>query len=108
MNLEKERRETILLLRVLERDEIIQFSLEWENDTGYDSIPTIETHYVNGCVVPGCNFQRKDPVEMWFHVHLSKSHDPQYPLDKVVIGNLFYRAMKIHGLDVNEEENDNA
>lgn len=59
-------------------------SVEWERETGYDSIPTIETHYHTGtlwddryrCVFPDCGFVRRNPVDMWFHVHLGQRHDP--------------------------------
>ena len=51
-------------------------SLAWEQETGYDSIPTIERVYewsdtgVCSCVVPGCTFRRRDAEAMWRHVHI--------------------------------------
>ena len=55
-------------------------SLEWEKQTGNDSIATIERVYGrtrNGaylCVWPKCSFARKDAVAMWRHVHTA--HGP--------------------------------
>ena len=51
-------------------------SLLLEQVTGYDSIPTIESHYVTDtgsfrCVWPGCKFTRHDSYDMWRHVHFS-------------------------------------
>jgi hypothetical protein len=50
-------------------------SLNWENETGYDSIETIERLYARSasgaycCVWPHCSFARHDAVALWRHVH---------------------------------------
>jgi len=50
-------------------------SLEWEEQTGYDSIDTVERVYPRTksgayvCVHPGCSFARRDPVKIWRHTH---------------------------------------
>ena len=52
-----------------------KISLEWEKQTGYDSIATIKRVYdqtPNGaykCVWPDCKFVRKDAAVLWKHVH---------------------------------------
>lgn len=64
---------------------LVDVSVDLEKITGYDSIPTVLDHYraydaeVEGrmvleCVVPGCHFRRRDPAEMWIHVHFSPKH----------------------------------
>lgn len=50
-------------------------SLEWEKQTGYDSIATIERIYERSasgaycCVWPDCKVARNDAAKMWRHVH---------------------------------------
>ena len=57
------------------------WSVKYEQETGKDSIPTIERVYMRTergggiiCIFPGCNFVRKDAEAMWRHVHASKKH----------------------------------
>lgn len=56
-------------------------SLELEEETGYDSIPTIERTYLDlderdvyECPFPDCSLVRRDSVAMWKHVHFSRKH----------------------------------
>lgn len=57
------------------RQRLIKISLDWEEQTGYDSIPTIERVYdrtTRGgymCVYPKCSFARLDSIAVWRHVH---------------------------------------
>lgn len=98
---ETERREAVRLFRALEPERQLELSLQWEHDTGYDSIPTIQTHYEYGCVFPGCKVQHKNkPEEMWIHVHLSRKH----PNDPVIMKNLYARIMRAHGLEVDDND----
>jgi hypothetical protein len=58
-----------------------QLSKHIEDDTGYDSVETIEKMYLEGpnsylCCFPECSFRRADPEEMWKHVHLGPKHHP--------------------------------
>lgn len=60
-----------------------------ERDTGLDSIATIERVYPDDegetcvCVYPECGYRRRDPVEMWWHVHFSDKHyKPSEGLDR--------------------------
>lgn len=64
-------------------------SLEWEKQTGYDSIATVKRIYDRTpsgaylCVWPGCEFARKDAAKLWRHVHSShetKSLPPKLAL----------------------------
>jgi hypothetical protein len=62
--------------------DLVTLSVEIEADGGWDSIPTIDRMYrwpdedsACRCVMPGCEFRRHDPVEMWKHVHVS-GHNP--------------------------------
>lgn len=58
-------------------------SIWWEDRGGWDSIPTVETHYsyhddgVYACVWPGCPFTRRDAVAVWKHVHFAPKHRPK-------------------------------
>jgi hypothetical protein len=58
-----------------DKHQLAAISLEWEKQTGYDSIATIERVYQrspNGayvCVWPKCSFARKDSAALWRHVH---------------------------------------
>jgi hypothetical protein len=57
-----------------------RWSLAWERETGADSIATIERLYERTpsggitCVYPGRVYTRRDPEEMWLHVHFSPKH----------------------------------
>lgn len=59
----------------LSDDELRALSRVWEDQTGYDSIDTVERVYEQSesgaykCVCPGCSFARHDAVKMWRHVH---------------------------------------
>lgn len=72
-------RERVKELRLLTRDQLHALASAWEEKSGHDSIVTIINVYEQGdsgaykCVWPRCRFSRKDPVEMWFHVHF-KDH----------------------------------
>lgn len=49
-------------------------SVQWEEATGYDSIPTVERYAKSGsgaylCPWPYCEVRRKDSHAMWRHVH---------------------------------------
>lgn len=56
-------------------DDLEAISLEWEKQTGYDSIATIKRVYTRApsgayqCVWPGCEFARQDAAKLWKHVH---------------------------------------
>lgn len=57
----------------------VELTLLIEKEIGSDSVPTIDDKYrwrssTCECVFPGCHFRRRSPVEMWFHVHMSKTH----------------------------------
>lgn len=101
MNVETTRRETNRLLRALEQIDLVNFSLDWEEATGFDSIPTIREHYEDECVIPGCDYFRTSPIEMWFHVHLSRKHLRD---DKTLLANLHHWAMLAHGLEIDDQE----
>lgn len=53
---------------------------EWENQWGYDSFDTIETHYddkddgVFHCKWPECSFARRNVEDMWLHIHFAPKH----------------------------------
>jgi hypothetical protein len=57
-------------------------SVNLEAKTGFDSIPTIERIYARNeagappydCPFPHCAATRRDPVEMWRHVHFGRKH----------------------------------
>lgn len=65
-------------------DELIALSLRLEAETGYDSIPTVETFRRVGshigddntglihCCFPGCRVKGSDVIGMWRHWHFSK------------------------------------
>lgn len=63
---------TAASLRGLDLEKI---SLEWERQTGNDSIPTIKAIYEQTeagaykCVWSGCSFARRDADVVWLHVH---------------------------------------
>lgn len=56
-------------------DELRALSVKLEDETMYDSIPTIERIYQTTdsgayeCPWPTCVVVRRDPVVMWRHVH---------------------------------------
>lgn len=58
-----------------EGPDVRERSKRLEEETGADSIETIEHVYDRGpsgairCVYPGCKFHRFDAVAMWRHVH---------------------------------------
>lgn len=62
--------------------DVRDWTLRYEADTGYDSIPTIERVYCVGedeglyeCVHPGCGWRTRDAERMWRHVHgLTRKH----------------------------------
>jgi 8-oxo-dGTP pyrophosphatase MutT (NUDIX family) len=67
-------------------------SLELEEETGFDSIPTIERVYDRSdrgsifCPYPGCRYSRRDPVAIWWHVHFGfhgLSFDARSPAEVV-------------------------
>ena len=69
-----------LIERAVARWRTVKLSLAWEEQTGYDSIPTIERVYERTgrgrtdsgaykCVWPKCGFARRDSVALWRHVH---------------------------------------
>lgn len=99
MNVETTRRETNRLLRALDLEDLVQFTLDWERSTGYDSIPTIKDHY-EYCPSPGCDYFRTNPVEMWFHVHLSRKH---LHTDTTILKNLHWCARDLHDLEVDDD-----
>ena len=51
-----------------------------EQQTGYDSIPTIERMYRTTpsgtikCCYPHCTVLRRRPEDMWRHIHFSQKH----------------------------------
>jgi hypothetical protein len=55
--------------------EVEALSLAWEVETGCDSIPTIRRLYdrspsgVYLCIWPGCSWGRRNPEQVWRHVH---------------------------------------
>jgi hypothetical protein len=59
----------------MDRPALVALSLDWEERTGNDSIPTIERVYERTaggavlCVWPGCHFARRDAEKLWRHVH---------------------------------------
>lgn len=69
-----------------------ELSRQLEEQTGADSIDTVERIYLDGdgrryeCVHPGCPFVRRDPVAMWRHVHFSRRHGLSFgvPLERLV------------------------
>jgi len=59
-------------------------SLDWEKQTGYDSIAMIERLYGRAsgayvCVWPGCTFARRDSIKMWQHVHTAHGENSLPP-----------------------------
>lgn len=50
-------------------------SVDLEQETGFDSIATIERVYNRSdsgsivCCYPDCRYSRRDPVAIWWHVH---------------------------------------
>lgn len=66
-------------------------SLEWEKQTGYDSIPTIRRIYEQTstgayvCVFPRCRFARRDAVQLWRHVHTAHGPNSLPPSDMVPV-----------------------
>lgn len=58
----------------LARSELEQLSVALEDDTGFDSIPTVERLYDGVCCFPDCEFHRSDPAALWEHVHFSRKH----------------------------------
>lgn len=65
--------------------ELRHLSVSLEQQTGFDSIPTIERVYEESdggaylCVFPGCGFKRKDATAMWLHVHFGPHGRPFGP-----------------------------
>jgi hypothetical protein len=65
-------------------------ALAYEDETGYDSIDTIESVYecteagAYLCPYPHCKVARHDPLQMWFHVH--GGHGDHLPIDEFVQG----------------------
>lgn len=56
-------------------------SLALERETGYDSIPTIETHYQDYdrpgryvCCFPDCGTRTRTAERMWLHIHFAVKH----------------------------------
>ena len=68
-----------------------------EARTGADSIATIERVYDRSesgayrCVFPGCRFIRRDPVNMWYHLHFGQAHGLSFG------ERTAYAAWKKHG-----------
>ena len=64
-----------------------ELSRQLEEQTGADSIATVERIYLDGdgkryeCVYPDCGFVRYDPVAMWKHVHFSRKHGLSFGVD---------------------------
>lgn len=60
-------------------------SEDWEQQTGYDSIPTIERVYERTpagafcCPWPRCGVVRRDSVAMWRHVHTGHGNNTLPP-----------------------------
>lgn len=69
---------------VLINDEL---SVAWEDESGYDSIPTIERVYDRTpsgaylCCWPGCKVARRDAGALWVHVHTAHTVDSCLPPD---------------------------
>jgi hypothetical protein len=62
-----------------DHDALVALSVRLEDETGYDSIPTIEMGYsgkpgVYLCPFPDCEFAHRNAVEMWKHYHFSAKH----------------------------------
>lgn len=70
-------------------DDVVALSLEWEAETGYDSIPTIERVYDRApsgayvCVWPGCSYSRHYSGSMWRHVHSAHGQNCLPPSERV-------------------------
>ena len=62
----------------LSRAELTVLFVEMEDETGYNSIPTIENMYRGLCVFPDCTFGSKDALAMWQHVHFGRKHGPSF------------------------------
>lgn len=54
--------------------DLVELSVQLQDETGYDSIPTIEAMYHGQCVFPDCDFGSKSPEKMWKHVHFARKH----------------------------------
>ena len=55
-----------------------------EKHTGYDSIATIESHYVDDdghflCPFPGCGWKHHDSLQMWLHAHGMQGRGNKHP-----------------------------
>lgn len=68
-----------------DRARIVEQSLEWERQTGADSIPTIERVYEQNtrgayrCVWLKCNYTDHDAAVMWRHVHTAHGRNDLPP-----------------------------
>jgi hypothetical protein len=66
-------------------------SFAWEEESGCDSIDTIEAVYsrTDGgayvCCFPGCSVARHDAAKLWLHVHGDHRPDALPPADFVAV-----------------------
>lgn len=79
-------------------------SLAWEAATGCDSIAAIERVYDQTsagayvCIQPGCSFARRDPAQLWRHVHTAHGRNDLPPVASARAGYTAYRDAH-NGLD---------
>lgn len=68
-------------------DALDGLSFTWEQESGYDSIATIERVYSRtdggayACCFPGCAVTRRDLAKLWLHVHGPQHGDALPPAD---------------------------
>lgn len=60
------------------REQVVALSLDLENETGFDSISTIERLYDGECCFPDCAFRTRDALKMWKHVHFGRKHGKSF------------------------------